>query len=123
MCFQAFGIHEALESENQTRREYSNGFDILYSLEDLRLGVKGDLKNLSPGCRFELMLGGEGDFCFSYRAVLLDAREKSGPFMYNCGVFIVPKVSLCLLIWFPCTSGCEQFCTLRTIKKLIEFEF
>ncbi|KAL9411310.1 hypothetical protein AB3S75_044996 [Citrus x aurantiifolia] len=89
---QAFGIHEALESENQTRREYSNGSDILYSLEDLQLGAKGDLKNLSPGCRFELILGGEGDFCFSYRAVLLDARENSGPFMYNCGVFIVPKM-------------------------------
>ncbi|KAK9183511.1 hypothetical protein WN944_026664 [Citrus x changshan-huyou] len=88
---QAFGIHEALESENQTRREYSNGSDILYSLEDLQLGAKGDLKNVSPGCRFELILGGEGDFCFSYRAVLLDARENSGPFMYNCGVFIVPK--------------------------------
>ncbi|KAL9408774.1 hypothetical protein AB3S75_047206 [Citrus x aurantiifolia] len=88
---QAFGIHEALESENQTRREYSHGSDILYSLEDLQLGAKGDMKNLSPGCRFELILGGEGDFCFSYRAVLLDARENSGPFMYNCGVFIVPK--------------------------------
>lgn len=88
---QAFGIHEALENENQTRREYSNGSDILYSLEDLRLGAKGDLKTLSQGRRFELMLGGEGDSCFSYRAVLLDAREDSGPFMYNCGVFIVPK--------------------------------
>ncbi|KAH9680658.1 methyltransferase 11 domain-containing protein [Citrus sinensis] len=88
---QAFGIHEALESENQTRREYSHGSDILYSLEDLQLGAKGDMKNLSPGCRFKLILGGEGDFCFSYRAVLLDARENSGPFMYNCGVFIVPK--------------------------------
>ncbi|KAH9649742.1 methyltransferase 11 domain-containing protein [Citrus sinensis] len=91
VVLQAFGIHEALESENQTRREYSHGSDILYSLEDLQLGAKGDMKNLSPGCRFELILGGEGDFCFSYRAVLLDARENSGPFMYNCGVFIVPK--------------------------------
>lgn len=122
LCFQAFGIHEALENENQTRREYSNGSDILYSLEDLRLGAKGDLKTLSQGRRFELMLGGEGDSCFSYRAVLLDAREDSGPFMYNCGVFIVPKVCLCLPIWFPCTSRREQFCTLRTLKKIIEFE-
>lgn len=88
---QAFGIHEALENENQTRREYSNGSDILYSLEDLRLGAKGDLKNLSQGCRFELMLGGEGGSWFLYKAVLLDAREDSGPFLYNCGVFIVPK--------------------------------
>ncbi|XP_044500497.1 eEF1A lysine and N-terminal methyltransferase [Mangifera indica] len=88
---QAVGILKALESENQIRLEYSNGSDILYSLEDLQLGAKGDIKKLSQGRRFELTLGGQGDSHFSYRAVLLDAREDSGPFIYNCGVFIVPK--------------------------------
>ncbi|XP_031263405.1 eEF1A lysine and N-terminal methyltransferase-like [Pistacia vera] len=88
---QAFGIHEALEKENQIRSEYSNGSDILYSLEDLQLGAKGDLKRLSHGRRFELALGVHGDSQFGYRAVLLDAREDCGPFIYNCGVFIVPK--------------------------------
>ncbi|XP_031263406.1 eEF1A lysine and N-terminal methyltransferase-like, partial [Pistacia vera] len=87
----AFGIHEALEKENQIRSEYSNGSDILYSLEDLQLGAKGDLKRLSHGRRFELALGVHGDSQFGYRAVLLDAREDCGPFIYNCGVFIVPK--------------------------------
>lgn len=70
----------------------------MYSLEDLQLGAKGDIKKLSQGRRFELTLGGQGDSHFSYRAVLLDAREDSGPFIYNCGVFIVPKV--CPLYFF-----------------------
>ncbi|XP_041006981.1 eEF1A lysine and N-terminal methyltransferase isoform X2 [Juglans microcarpa x Juglans regia] len=85
---QACGLHEALENENRVRRGYSNGSDLLYSLEDLQLGVKGDLTKLCQGRRFELTMGGKGS---SYRAVLLDARQQSGPFVYHCGVFIVPK--------------------------------
>ncbi|KAK2644013.1 hypothetical protein Ddye_019208 [Dipteronia dyeriana] len=88
---QAVGIHEALENENQIRRDYLNGSDILYSLEDLQLGAKGDLTKLSQGRRFELTLGGQGGSRFSYKAALLDAQEDFGPFIYNCGVFLVPK--------------------------------
>ncbi|OMO88574.1 Methyltransferase type 11 [Corchorus olitorius] len=88
---QASGLHEALENENRIRGEYLSGSDILYSLEDLQLGAKGDLTKLSPGCRVQLTLGEQGDSRFSYKAVLLDAKQESGPFSFHCGVFIVPK--------------------------------
>ncbi|XP_021593869.1 eEF1A lysine and N-terminal methyltransferase isoform X2 [Manihot esculenta] len=88
---QAAGLHEAVENENQIRREYSSGSDILYSLEDLQLGAKGDLTKLSQGRRFQLTLGGQGGSRFTYRAVLLDAKDNSVPFSYHFGVFIVPK--------------------------------
>lgn len=120
--FQALGIHEALENENQIRREYSNGSDILYSLEDLQLGAKGDLTKLIQGRRFELILGGEGGSRFSFRAVLLDAREDSGPFAYNCGVFIVPKVCFCILIWFVCASYGTFLHIKQHYKNQIAFE-
>ncbi|KAJ6314990.1 hypothetical protein OIU78_018469 [Salix suchowensis] len=87
----AFGLHEALENENQIRKEYSIGPDILYSLEDLLIGAKGDLSKLSLGRRFQLILGGNGESRFSYKAIVLDAKESSCQFTYHCGVFIVPK--------------------------------
>ncbi|KAA8548383.1 hypothetical protein F0562_000067 [Nyssa sinensis] len=92
-CFgdQARGLHEALDCENKIRTEYSNGSNILYSLEDLQLGAKGNLAELSPGRRVLLTLGEQGGSQFCYRAVLLDAQQQDGPFMYNCGVFLVPK--------------------------------
>lgn len=86
---QASGLLEAVDKENQIRREYFLGSDVLYSLEELNLGARGDLTKLSPGSRFQLNLGGGSRF--SYRAVVLDAQESSGPFAYHCGVFIVPK--------------------------------
>ncbi|KAK9933113.1 hypothetical protein M0R45_020321 [Rubus argutus] len=86
---QGRGLLEAVENENQIRREYSSASDILYSLEDLKLGARGDLTKLCPGYRFQLTLCGGSRF--SYRAVVLDAKENSGPFVYHCGVFIVPK--------------------------------
>ncbi|KAI5349850.1 hypothetical protein L3X38_002741 [Prunus dulcis] len=86
---QACGLLEAVEKENRIRRDYSTGSDVLYSLEELQLGARGDLTELCPGHRFQLTLG--GDSRFSYRAVVLDAQESSGPFAYHCGVFIVPK--------------------------------
>lgn len=64
----------------------------MFSLEDLKLGAKGDLQKLHQGRRVQFTLGGQGTSIFSYRAVLLDAQEQSGPFLYECGVFIVPKV-------------------------------
>ncbi|XP_052189283.1 uncharacterized protein LOC127799356 isoform X2 [Diospyros lotus] len=88
---QAHGLYEALEIENHIRVEYSNGSDILYSLEDLQLGAKGDLSELSPGRRVQLTLGQQGNSRFCYRSVLLDAQPKSSPFLYHCGVFLVPK--------------------------------
>lgn len=67
----------------------------MYSLEDLRLGAKGDLGELSPGRRIQLTLGEDGRSRFMYRAVILDSKEQSGPFSYHSGVFLVPKVSSC----------------------------
>lgn len=66
----------------------------MYSLEDLRLGAKGDLSELRPGRRVQLTLGEPGCSQFLYKAVLLDAQKQSDPFSYHCGVFLVPKVSL-----------------------------
>jgi len=74
-----------------------DGSDIIYSLEDLKLGAKGDLIELIPGRRVQLTLGGQGDSTFCYRAVLLDAGPQSAPFLYNCGIFLVPKVRF--LFW------------------------
>ncbi|KAK9138331.1 hypothetical protein Sjap_008925 [Stephania japonica] len=89
---QVRGLFETLESENKVRRQLSSGADILYSLEDLHLGAKGDMRVLAPGRRFQLMLGEEGGSVFSYKAVLLDAKEQLDVFIYQCGVFLVPKI-------------------------------
>ncbi|GMI64319.1 hypothetical protein like AT2G31740 [Hibiscus trionum] len=88
---QASGLLEALESENKIRGEYLSGADVLYSLEDLQLGAKGDLTKLSPGRRVQLTLGEQGVSRFCYKSVLLDAKQQSGAFSFHCGVFIVPK--------------------------------
>ncbi|XP_022761872.1 methyltransferase-like protein 13 isoform X2 [Durio zibethinus] len=88
---EASGLHEALESENRIRGEYLSGSDILYSLEDLQLGAKGDLTKLNPGRRVQLTLGEQGVSRFCYKAVLLDAKQQSGAFSFHYGVFIVPK--------------------------------
>lgn len=88
---QARGLFEALETENKLRTAHLNGSDILYSLEDLRLGAKGDLSELRPGRRVQLTLGEPGCSQFLYKAVLLDAQQQSDSFLYHCGVFLVPK--------------------------------
>ncbi|GFY81620.1 S-adenosyl-L-methionine-dependent methyltransferases superfamily protein [Actinidia rufa] len=88
---QVHGLQEALESENQIRTEYSSGSDILYSFEDLQLGAKGDLTELSPGRRVMLTLGQQGASRFCYKVVLLDAQQQSSSFVYHFGVFLVPK--------------------------------
>nr|XP_043614959.1 eEF1A lysine and N-terminal methyltransferase [Erigeron canadensis] len=88
---QASGMFEALETENKVRAKWSSGNDILYSLEDLKIGVKGDLSELSPGRRIQLTLGEPGESRFCYKTVLLDAKQNSDDFLYNCGVFFVPK--------------------------------
>ncbi|KAK3008284.1 hypothetical protein RJ639_015352 [Escallonia herrerae] len=88
---QARGLFEALETENKVRAEHANGSDILYSFEDLQLGAEGDLGELSPGRRIQLTLGEAGRSHFTYRSVILDAQQQSDPFLYHCGVFLVPK--------------------------------
>ncbi|KAL2530193.1 S-adenosyl-L-methionine-dependent methyltransferase superfamily protein [Forsythia ovata] len=88
---QAREFFKALERENEVRSEYSRGSDIFHSLEDLKLGSKGNLEELNPGRRVQLTLGEPGLSRFSYKAVILDAQQESGPFMYHCGVFLVPK--------------------------------
>ncbi|CAH2059889.1 unnamed protein product [Thlaspi arvense] len=87
---QASGMFEALESENKIRRDCNNGSDLFYSHEDLKLGIKGDLAELNEGRRIKFTLGCQGSN-FSYRAVLLDAQKQTEPFVYHCGVFLVPK--------------------------------
>ncbi|KAL1210193.1 hypothetical protein V5N11_006047 [Cardamine amara subsp. amara] len=87
---QGSGMRQALESENQIRKDCNSGSDLLYSHEDLKLGIKGDLAELTEGRRIKFTLGGQGSK-FSYRAVLLDAQTQTEPFVYHCGVFLVPK--------------------------------
>lgn len=82
-----------VKEENQMRIEYSSGIDIIYSLQDLQLGAKGNLKELHPGRRFQAVLGEQGESIYTYKTVLLDAKQQVEPFSYHCGVFIVPKVS------------------------------
>ncbi|KAL8026596.1 hypothetical protein ABFX02_14G038600 [Erythranthe guttata] len=96
---QARELYEALERERKVRSEYSNGGDILYSLEDLTLGAKGNLKELEPGRRLKLILGEPGVSRF-YNAILFDAKPDLGqdsdddkePISYQFAAFIVPKM-------------------------------
>ena len=82
---------------------------MLCSLEDLQLEAKQDLTNLSQGRRLQLTLGGQGKSRFSYRAFVLDSRSQSGPFVYHCGVFIVPKVCLNMLSVNDCAKYMHFF--------------
>lgn len=81
-----------MENENKIREKTSSAHDILYNLEDLLLGAKGNIKELQPGRRCSLILGEQGDSLYSYKTVILDAKQQPDPFLYHCGVFIVPKV-------------------------------
>ncbi|EYU45720.1 hypothetical protein MIMGU_mgv1a018471mg [Erythranthe guttata] len=54
--YQVQKVFEALERENTVRAEYSNGADIWYSLEDLKQGVKGDIREIEPGRAVKLFL-------------------------------------------------------------------
>ncbi|CAO2822471.1 unnamed protein product [Amaranthus hypochondriacus] len=87
---QGRGFYAALQAESQIRKNYLAGSDIIYSLEDLKLGARSDLMELNPGRRVQLTLGGGGSIS-RYRAVVLDAQLESVPFLYHCAVFIVPK--------------------------------
>lgn len=92
---QAQALVDGIKIENQIREEYSSSADLIYSLRDLNLGAQGNLQEFQAGRRCQLILGGEGDSLYSYKTVLLDARQTVSPFLYNCGVFIVPKTRAC----------------------------
>lgn len=89
----------AVENENRIRSGYTAGADIVYSLKDLQLGAKGALNELVPGRRCQTILGEQGSSLFHYKAVLLDSQQLSEPFLYHCGVFIVPKVGEFLVLF------------------------
>ncbi|KAI3459689.1 hypothetical protein Pfo_016352 [Paulownia fortunei] len=91
---QARELYEALQREQRVRSEYSNGSDILYSLEDLNLGAKVNLIELEPGHRVKLILGEPGVSRFFYNGILLNAQRDSGPFSYQFRVLIVQKIIL-----------------------------
>ncbi|CAL9184938.1 unnamed protein product [Musa hybrid cultivar] len=88
---QVHALLNAVENENRIRSGYTAGADIVYSLKDLQLGAKGALNELVPGRRCQTILGKQGSSFFHYKAVLLDSQQLSEPFLYHCGVFIVPK--------------------------------
>ncbi|XP_042059223.1 eEF1A lysine and N-terminal methyltransferase-like [Salvia splendens] len=89
---QARNLYEMLEKERHTRTKYSNNSDMSYTMEDLRLGAKGNISMLEPGRRIKLILGEPGVSNFFYNCMLLDAKPDSGQFVYPYGVFIVPQL-------------------------------
>ncbi|KAH7683108.1 Endothelin-converting enzyme 1 protein [Dioscorea alata] len=89
---QVSALVSLMENENKIREKTSCAHDILYNLEDLLLGAKGNIKELQPGRRCSLILGEQGDSLHSYKTVILDAKQQPDPFLYHCGVFIVPKI-------------------------------
>ncbi|KAL1561592.1 eEF1A lysine and N-terminal methyltransferase-like [Salvia divinorum] len=89
---QARKLYEMLEKERHTRTKYSNNSDMSYTIEDLRLGAKGNISMLQPGRRIKLVLGEPGVSNFFYNCMLLDAKPDSGQFVYHYGVFIVPQL-------------------------------
>ncbi|XP_049932004.1 uncharacterized protein LOC116247429 isoform X2 [Nymphaea colorata] len=87
------GLLQAVDAENKIRSEsLQGGVDIVYSLEDLKLGAGGDLEQLIFGRRLHLILGGKKLSRFSYKAVVLDSKEAPDPLMYQCAIFLVPKI-------------------------------
>ncbi|PKA59642.1 hypothetical protein AXF42_Ash020243 [Apostasia shenzhenica] len=89
---QAQALVNGIERENQIREEFSSGADVIYSLRDIELGAQGNLCELQAGRRCQLILGDHGVSLYSYKTVLLDAKQKADLFHYNCGVFLVPKI-------------------------------
>ncbi|KAI3459687.1 hypothetical protein Pfo_016350 [Paulownia fortunei] len=109
---QAHELYEALEREKGIRTEYSNGSDICYPLEDLNLGVKGNLTELEPGRRVKLILGEPGVSRFFYDCILFDAQRDSGPFSAQFRLFLVPKTRT--LEWMLSSGG--QWVIVKSLK-------
>ncbi|XP_073013391.1 uncharacterized protein [Typha latifolia] len=110
---QVYATVKAVENENNIRNQYSSGDDILYSLQDLQLGAVGSVKELLPGRRCHLILGEEGTSVYGYKAVLLDARQQSEPYLYHCGIFLVPKTRAHEWLF---TSEEGQWCIVESSK-------
>eukprot|EP00252_Welwitschia_mirabilis_P014061 TRINITY_DN31086_c0_g1_i1.p1 TRINITY_DN31086_c0_g1~~TRINITY_DN31086_c0_g1_i1.p1 ORF type:complete len:773 (-),score=145.30 TRINITY_DN31086_c0_g1_i1:38-2356(-) len=88
---QVKGLLDTVSRENNFRSQHSAGDDILYSLEELQIGAKGDLKQLAPGRRVRVILGGPGISNFSFKAVIMDLCALIESFSYSCGAFLVPE--------------------------------
>ncbi|CAN6462770.1 unnamed protein product [Victoria cruziana] len=89
---QTSGMLQAIDTENKIRRKgLQGGVDIVYSLEDLKLGSGEDIEHLISGRRLHLILGGKKMSRFSYKAVVLDSKEAPDPPKYQCAIFLVPK--------------------------------
>ncbi|KAJ3675714.1 hypothetical protein LUZ60_004756 [Juncus effusus] len=80
---QANSVINAIEKENSIRAQHS--------LKD-ESGAKLEFEKIIPGRRFEFILGEEGKSIYLYKAILLDSKIQSEPFVYQCGIFIVPKI-------------------------------
>ncbi|KAL8027080.1 hypothetical protein ABFX02_14G072600 [Erythranthe guttata] len=93
--YQVQKVFEALERENIVRAEYSNGADIWYSLEDLKQGVKGDIREIEPGRAVKLFLGEPGVSRFFYTGELLDAERGLAPFSDRFRVVVFRKAQTC----------------------------
>lgn len=81
-----------VRKENIFRAQHVENEDVLYSFEELQLEAKRHLGDLVSGRRIRATLDELSSYKFSYKAVIIDAYEQFGPFLYNCGAFLVPKV-------------------------------
>ncbi|KAL8042298.1 hypothetical protein ABFX02_09G042000 [Erythranthe guttata] len=89
---QARELYEALEREQKVRSECSSGSNKLYSIKELSLGAKGNLKEFEPDRMIKLILGEPGVFHF-YIGVLVDAQQDSGSnFSDYFAVYLVPNI-------------------------------
>jgi hypothetical protein len=91
---QVQGLLETIAKENKLRSQHTDGEDILYSLEELQIGAKGDMKQLVPGLQTRMTLGEPDISRFNYNAVIMDSYEWFRLFLYGYGVFLVPKVRI-----------------------------
>lgn len=88
-------IIKAQEKENDIRTNYLNR--VMYSLEEVVQGARGNVQPYEPGRRIDLILGEPGVSGFIYSSMLLDANESEEIPKYPYTVYLVPHVSLSLL--------------------------
>ncbi|KAL7098956.1 hypothetical protein ACP275_09G051700 [Erythranthe tilingii] len=88
---QCQALVRAVERENSVRTEYSNGIDVWHSLEDLKLGVRGDIKVLETDRIVRIVFGEPGESRFFYTAVLIDTNQESGTFTDDLCIYFFEK--------------------------------
>ncbi|KAL8042373.1 hypothetical protein ABFX02_09G046200 [Erythranthe guttata] len=88
---QCQALVRAVERENLVRTEYSNGIDVWHSLEDLKLGVRGDIKVLETDRIVRIVFGEPGESRFFYTAVLIDTNQESGTFTDGLCIYFFEK--------------------------------